>query len=59
MIPLTNKELESCASQENCHICKENFKGEYTNDKKYRKVGDQHDYIGKYRDIGHSICHLK
>ena len=26
MIPLTEKELESYASQENCHICKGKFK---------------------------------
>ena len=38
IMQLTEKELESCTSQENCYICKEEFKEEDADDEKYRRV---------------------
>ena len=59
MIPFTKKELESCASQENCYIWKEEFKEGDANDEKYgRAIGQCHD-TGKYRGAAHCICSLE
>ena len=38
IMQLTEKELESCTSQENCYISKEEFKEEDADDEKYRRV---------------------
>ena len=38
IMQLTEKELESCTSQENCYICKEIFKEEDADHEKYRRV---------------------
>ena len=38
IMQLTEKELESCTSQENCYICKEKFKEEDVDHEKYRRV---------------------
>ena len=62
MIPLTDKENESCEKQKVCHICKKEF-STYKNDKNvfklYHKVRDHCHYTEKFRGAAHSICNLK
>ena len=38
---LAEKELESCTSQENCYICKDEFKEKHPDDEKYRRVTEK------------------
>ena len=59
MILLINKELESYAIQEKYYICREEFKEEDTDDKKYHRARDHCCYIGKYRGAANGVCNLK
>ena len=47
IILLPSKDYESNLNQENCPICKENFKHKYTTDKNYFKVRDPCHYTGR------------
>ena len=59
MMLLTNKELESYVSQENCRICKKQFEGKYVDNRIYCKVRDHCNYTGKYIGAPHNMCNLK
>ena len=49
MMSLTNEELESYPSQENCHICKKKNEDKNADNKNYCKVRDHCHYTGKDR----------
>ena len=57
IITLTNKEIDSHTSQENCQINK--LKINMLLRKKYRWVIDHCHYTGKYRGAAYSISNLK
>ena len=59
MMQLTEKELKSYASPENCHISKEKIKEKDADDEEYCKVRDPCHCIGEYRGAAHSICSFK
>ena len=54
---IINRKLESYASTENCHICKEKFKQGNADNNKYLKVRDHCYYTGKYKAAAHSTCY--
>ena len=56
MIPLTNEEKNIYQKQKVCYICKKRFS---IDDKKYQKVRDHCNYIGKHRAAAHNICSLR
>ena len=59
MIKLTNKVLDSHASQENSHIFKKTFGDNMLTIKKYCKVRGHCNYTDKYGGATHSMCNLK
>ena len=59
MMPLTNNEHESYASQENFRTCKKQFEDKYVDSKIHCKIRDHCHYTVKYKGAPHSIYNLK
>ena len=61
MIPLTDEKKEIYENQKICYICEQEFCTNENNRKEFikkRKVRDNCNYTGKYREAAHSICNL-
>ena len=56
MLPLKKKELKSYQGARNSYICGKLILKKLAKSKNCRKVRDHCHYIGKYRDVAHSIC---
>ena len=50
IIKLTKQQQESNQNAKIWYICKEKLENKYLKDKKYRKVRDNSNYTGEYRD---------
>jgi len=56
---MTNEDKENFRNATCCHLCKQKFDSNHTNDIAKRKVADHDHFNGKYRGAAHSECNTQ